>query len=443
MAELGEELTEREIELLQMVATGITNREVAHKLSISVNTVKVHLRNIYTKLGAESRTEATMIAVREGWVTVEGLEEPDGEAGLQAEGQRGAPIIIQPPLPWPKRVALIAALLLVVSGLTITWPRERSEAGNALGLPPDLAPEQITAAETETGESPWREQAQMPTRRAYFALVAAQERLFAIGGQTSEGATAAVEIYDPESNIWTRGSAKPRPVAYVSAVVLGSDIYVPGGCDDEHSPIQAMEVYEISTDVWREASPLPDPRCAYALTSRDDKLYLFGGWDGQRYVATVLIYDPESDTWSTGTPMNSPRGLAAAATTSRQIYVVGGYDGKQELTQCSIYDSTQDTWEDCAPLIVGRGGLGLVNLSDQVYAIGGGGWTSYLGFNERYSPEGNRWQAIDTPMIGTWRSPGVAVLGTSIYAIGGWNNDYLSLNQSYTSFRVFIPISQY
>ena len=74
MPEYGESLTEREKELLQLVATGVTNREVAQRLSISVNTVKVHLRNVYTKLGAESRTEATMVAAREGWIAVEGLE---------------------------------------------------------------------------------------------------------------------------------------------------------------------------------------------------------------------------------------------------------------------------------------------------------------------------------------------------------------------------------
>ncbi|HIQ01225.1 MAG TPA: response regulator transcription factor, partial [Anaerolineales bacterium] len=70
MAEYGEPLSERELEVLNLVATGASNKEVAHRLHISVNTVKVHLRNIFTKLGAESRTEATMIAVREGWVVV-------------------------------------------------------------------------------------------------------------------------------------------------------------------------------------------------------------------------------------------------------------------------------------------------------------------------------------------------------------------------------------
>ena len=136
------------------------------------------------------------------------------------------------------------------------------------------------------------------------------------------------------------------------------------------------------------------------------------------------------------------RGFAAAAPLGDRIYVVGGYDGERELTTCTIYDPAAKTWETCAPLAVGRGGLGLVALGDQLYAIGGGGWTSYLGFNERYNPHNDTWRAIQTPLIGKWRSPGVVTLDTSIYAIGGWNNDYLSLNQVYVSFLMFIPVSQ-
>ena len=53
-----EPLSERETEILQLVATGLTNREIASRLFLSLNTVKVHTRNIYGKLGINSRTQA-------------------------------------------------------------------------------------------------------------------------------------------------------------------------------------------------------------------------------------------------------------------------------------------------------------------------------------------------------------------------------------------------
>jgi hypothetical protein len=92
---------------------------------------------------------------------------------------------------------------------------------------------------------------------------------------------------------------------------------------------------------------------------------------------------------------------------------------------------------------VGRGGLGLVALGSQLYAIGGGGWTSYLGFNERYNLNADTWSTVETPLVGEWRSPGVVAFETSIYAIGGRSSDYLSLNQTYEPFpfRTFIPVS--
>jgi LuxR family maltose regulon positive regulatory protein len=57
-SELIEPLSGREIEVLQLIAEGLTNREIAARLFLSVNTVKVHSSNIYGKLGAHNRTEA-------------------------------------------------------------------------------------------------------------------------------------------------------------------------------------------------------------------------------------------------------------------------------------------------------------------------------------------------------------------------------------------------
>ena len=58
-------LTDRELEVLRLVAKGLNNREVAKELFISENTVKNHVRNILEKLQLHSRMEAVMYAVRE------------------------------------------------------------------------------------------------------------------------------------------------------------------------------------------------------------------------------------------------------------------------------------------------------------------------------------------------------------------------------------------
>jgi LuxR family maltose regulon positive regulatory protein len=57
-SELVEPLSERELEVLQLIAEGLTNPEIASKLYLSLNTVKVHTRNIYGKLGVNNRTQA-------------------------------------------------------------------------------------------------------------------------------------------------------------------------------------------------------------------------------------------------------------------------------------------------------------------------------------------------------------------------------------------------
>ncbi|MDR0345422.1 MAG: response regulator transcription factor [Nocardiopsaceae bacterium] len=59
---LIEQLTERELEVLEHVANGARNREIAGTLNVSIKTVEFHLRNILSKLGARSRTEAVVRA---------------------------------------------------------------------------------------------------------------------------------------------------------------------------------------------------------------------------------------------------------------------------------------------------------------------------------------------------------------------------------------------
>jgi LuxR family maltose regulon positive regulatory protein len=57
-SELIEPLSEREIEVLQLIAQGLSNREVGDRLYLTINTVKAHSRTIYSKLGVNNRTQA-------------------------------------------------------------------------------------------------------------------------------------------------------------------------------------------------------------------------------------------------------------------------------------------------------------------------------------------------------------------------------------------------
>jgi two-component system, NarL family, response regulator YdfI len=66
--ELAEPLTERELEVLDLVAEGLSNKLISHQLSISEHTVKTHVASIFAKLAVSSRTEAVSQAIRRGLV---------------------------------------------------------------------------------------------------------------------------------------------------------------------------------------------------------------------------------------------------------------------------------------------------------------------------------------------------------------------------------------
>lgn len=69
-APLIEELTERELEVLRLLAQGMPNKEIASQLVISERTAKFHVSSIMSKLGATNRTEAVSLAAQRGLITL-------------------------------------------------------------------------------------------------------------------------------------------------------------------------------------------------------------------------------------------------------------------------------------------------------------------------------------------------------------------------------------
>jgi len=78
-SEAREKLSQREVEILRLAARGMSNKDIAHALFLSVRTVKAHLTNIFNKMGCGCRTDAIIKGLREGYIT---LDDIPGEEGV-------------------------------------------------------------------------------------------------------------------------------------------------------------------------------------------------------------------------------------------------------------------------------------------------------------------------------------------------------------------------
>ncbi len=425
------ELSERELEILKLVATGASNKEIAQQLYISANTVKVHLRNIFAKIGAATRTEAAMYAVQIGLVqaTPETLEEYQTEPGAESSAelttsQKGVTSAAQNWRVYATWGALalvgIVALVLVISFLS------RQPGGQASASPMVVPTEEVR----------WLDRADLPTPRSGLALAAFENRLYAIGGEDAQGVSGAVERYLPEGDRWEALSSKPTPVTDVSAAVIGGKIYVPGGRLASGALSDVLDIYDPVQNRWESGAKLPQPLSAYALAGFEGKLYLFGGWDGAQATDIALRYDPGLDAWEELPSLPSPRAYAAAAVALGRIFVLGGFDGEKALEDVEIYqpaqESSQEPWTEGLPLPMGRYAMGATSAVDIIYIIGGlsasdteSSLASPLPSLE-YIPSGSIYQEFDAPLQETWSNLGMVLSGTQIYVIGG------SLNQQPT-----------
>jgi DNA-binding CsgD family transcriptional regulator/N-acetylneuraminic acid mutarotase len=435
MIEDKDALTERELEIVRAVATGATNQQIARDLVISVNTVKVHLKNIFVKLDIQSRTEVALYAVKEGLVEVERPAAAEEESAAES-----APVA-RAPISRSKRVILVATVIFAATMLVL--PRVEMSSIPTQGN--EFLDERASAAQggTPVQLQRWESLAPLPTPRSRLAAVKYQGRILVIGGDTPAGTTGAVEEYDPSTNSWRARTGKPTPVNNVGAALIGGKVYVPGGYSSEGGVVAASEIYDPEADSWEAGAAMPVPLCAYAIAAVEGKLYVFGGWSGSAYVASTMEYDPTTKTWSQRTPMSSPRGFASAGVIEGRIYVVGGYDGQREFATVEEYDPSQEgrgePWRERTGMNLRRGGLGVATIAGSLYAIGGG-WNRYLAFNERYDPRSDHWSALETPVLGQWRNLAVVAGDTVVYALGGWNGDFLGANYEYQAlFTYYLP----
>ncbi|MEL7645832.1 MAG: LuxR C-terminal-related transcriptional regulator [Anaerolineaceae bacterium] len=316
-------LSDREIEILQLVGQGKSNKDIAAELFISVNTVKVHLGNIFGKIGVASRTEATLYAIEQGIIK--------SPAGANGEVEVLVPEPVQTPEPQPTPLqaflrkywlGLALAALAAVIGLSFAL------ASTPMFSPPTATPNPVLSA---LMEQRWQVMAPVPEELAGAALVNAGEKLIAIGGSSAQGVSARVDIYDPEQDAWRAGEPKPLPAADIAAALLEDKIYVPGGRLASGGLSNALEVYDPLSDSWERKADLPYPVSAYALGVSGESLYLFGGWDGSQSLDTVLRYNPGEDMWTITGSMPGARQSMGTAVVGDKLFMFGGTNGHKAL----------------------------------------------------------------------------------------------------------------
>ena len=420
------ELTEREREILRLLASGASNKDIARQLFISANTVKVHLRNIFAKIGVTSRTEAAVYAIREGL-----SQAADLPAAMRATQE--SPAAIPAPLETKSKpyslwiAALITVLLVGLVTLVVTTYRS-----------PTIA----VASPAPAASQRWQELADLPTARSGLAVTVYENQIYAIGGETAQGVTGVMEQYDVAADTWITLTSKPLPVADINAAVIGGQIYIPGGRLASGGVTDVFESYDPRRDQWERRAPLPVALSGYALVAFEGKLYVFGGWDGQKFLASVYEYDSDQDKWFERMPMPTARGFAGAAAAGGKIYVIGGYDGKEALAVNEEYLPERDTWSRRAPLPAGRYALGVTSIADIIYVVGGEGGTGSTLPPLQYIHQQDQWQEFEGPLSENWSHLGVVPTGTHLYILGGrLGGISTAQNLSYQAiYTILIPV---
>lgn len=449
----GEELSERELEILRLVATGVSNKEIAQVLSISPNTVKVHMRNIFAKIAVASRTEATLYALKTGLISspaapvdVRATELDEALTPALPENTLPAAPAAEKRLRWWRLAALI-----VLAALTITSALRLSAGLPLIGQAPTPTP---TPTPIQFNIQRWKERASMPQALRSPAVVIFERSAYVIGGSNADGASSAVFQYDLAQDAWTARSAKPTAVDLAGAVLIGETVYIPGGRGANGQATAQLEIYLPRADEWQTRASLPQALYAYGLAAYEGKIYLFGGWDGKNYLDSVFIYDPQSDTWASGPSMPYPAAYLAAATASGKIFIMGGLNDDGILDNNTAFYpqrvlNAEPAWEVRSPLLEPRQAFGAAYLADAIYLVGGLGETEREPAAVIYDTLENRWMSME-PRTSAPHSPANGAFltavpwQTAIHIFGGEFSGQLSdQHASYQAiYTVTLPVLQ-
>lgn len=425
---LSTPLSEREIEILQLVARGATNQQIAVQLDISLNTVKVHMRNILAKTGTSSRTEASLYAVRNGIIQVPGLlsaDSPSASATLTKvlETKRIATVTAPVATPSPETQPPPDAL----PHLPTREPVAQPDAGVPSHLPtrepvaqPDAqvpSPYEIVSVPAEVpipipgaGSSARTFSVRSePVRWLVTVLLLLVIAAATITWVVSRVVPASLPTPTPmpispghppaEDNSWAPRTAPSEARVGSGLTEYDGKLYLVGGMAAS-GVSNHLERYTPQSDTWTRLANKPTPVTDIQAVVIGEILYVPGGQLSNRTVSDQLEgYAIGRGRWITLPPLPKPRSQYAVAALDGKLYLFGGWDGQTYRAEVWMYDPDEQRWQERTSMPDARGRLSVTVVGNQIHLIGGEESSGPVSLHQVYHPSqdngtGQPWSSL-------------------------------------------------
>jgi N-acetylneuraminic acid mutarotase len=323
----------------------------------------------------------------------------------------------------------------------------------------------VTSALAQMPASPWKKGAPFPEPDEELYGVAANGKLYVIGGWDDGKAGGVNYEYDPATDKWTKKQPMPRPAHHAALAAANGKIYVMGGfvpptetalpLGAAWQPIDNAWQYDPVADAWKSLPPVPTKRGSAVAVEVGGKIYTIGGattmegrvlddsrgrlgeskdafftaFGPSKVLSVNEVYDPATNKWDTRNPMSVPRNHAFAAAVNGKIYVIGGRTGHAFIltaTNTDVveeYDPRSDTWNvPRERMPTARSGGVAGTDGRRIYVAGGEVTTQELvgAFRaiEAYDPLTNSWSTLP-PMPMPRHGVAGAVMGNRLYLVSG------------------------
>ncbi len=268
-------LSDREQQILVLVAQGLSNKQIALHLDISENTVKVHLRNVFSKINVSSRTEASLYALRHGlvtmptparppelvtdevvlsdapptwrwwWVVVGSIVLLFGIGGILYGATRNVPAPVVMPTRWQQ----LPAVPQPTAGMQFV-----SYAGALVALAGDQW------WQLDGGDAQWRTNGTLPCRLGQGQAWADGTGIWLVGCDTGRA------VWHWDGQTWQADTSLPDAVQPQAVLRVDGALWV----------WSTTHIWQLATDTWQQVSAFPQPIAQLHVVLVDGAVYLFG-----------------------------------------------------------------------------------------------------------------------------------------------------------------------